>query len=180
MGEAEPLIPFDSLAAPGGAYVLAFPVSAEGAPADTDRQALSGAVARFRTPSGRSNYQTGAAAYDLWITELQAHRADAGGNSYNAACYAEGRRFAREFLERVAARKPAVAGPLAPAIQEYAEAAEAMARVAALFPFRGQYGTVVDDEAAIGAAVEALRAARDAEVRAVERLAALAATEWAG
>jgi len=52
----------------------------------------------------RPNYQTGAAAYDPWTAELQAGWADAGGNSYNAACYAEGRRFAREFLERVARR----------------------------------------------------------------------------
>ena len=113
-------------------------------------------------------------------SRLQTRRADAGGNSYNAACYAEGRRFAREFLERVAGRNPAVAAPLAPAIQEYATAADAMAQVAALFPFRGQYGTVVDDETAIGTAVEALRAARAAESRAVERLAALVAAGWAG
>jgi hypothetical protein len=54
-----------------------------------------------------------------------------------------------------------------------------MERVAALFPFRGQYGTVVNDEPANGEAVEALRTARDAESRAVDRLAAIAATEWA-
>jgi hypothetical protein len=180
MGEPEPPIPFDGLNAPGGAYVLAFPTVAEGRPGNTDREALAGAVARFRTPSGHSNYQAGTAAYDLWIAELQAGRADAGGNSYNAACYAEGRRFAREFLERVAARNAALAGPLAPAIEEYAAAAEAMAHVAALFPFRGQYGTLVDDEAAIGEAVAALQTARDAESRAVERLAEVAAAEWAG
>src|SRR5262249_49542761 len=143
-----------------------------------DRRALVQAVARFRTPSAHPNYQSGAAAYDLWTAELQARRADAGGNSYNAACYAEGRRFAREFLERVAARNPAVAAPLAPAIQEYAAAAEAMARVSAIFPFRGQYGTVVEEEAAIGEAAEALRTARDAESRAVERLVEVAAKEW--
>jgi hypothetical protein len=55
-----------------------------------------------------------------------------------------------------------------------------MERVAALFPFPGEgEGTVVEDEPAIGAAVEALGTARDAESRAVERLAAIAAMEWA-
>jgi hypothetical protein len=179
MGEEQPPIPFDALDAPGGAYLLAFPMVAELPPAEADRQAVARAVARFRTPNGHPNYQTGTAAYDLWIEELQACRADAGGNSYNAACYAEGRRFAREFLERVAGRNPPVAGPLAPAVHEYATAAQAMERVAALFPFRGQFGTIVEDEPAIGEAVEALRTARDAESRAVERLAALATREWA-
>jgi hypothetical protein len=160
--------------------VLAFPTTAEGVPADGDREALVGAVARFRTPSARPNYQTGAAAYDLWIAELQAGRADAGGNAYNAACYAEGRKYAREFLERVADGNPTLAALLAPSIQDYAAAADAMARVTALFPFRGQYGTFVDDERSIAEAVESLRAARAAECRAVERLAAVAAGEWAG
>jgi hypothetical protein len=179
MGEEQPPIPFDALNAPGGAYLLAFPMVTELPQADADRQAVARAVARFRTPSSHPNYQTGAAAYDRWIKELQARRADAGGNSYNAACYAEGRRFAREFLERVAGRNPSVAGSLGPAVQEYAAAAQAMERVAALFPFPGPWGTVVEDEQAIGEAVEALRTARDAETRAVERLAAIAAMEWA-
>jgi hypothetical protein len=179
MGEPQPPIPFDALNAPGGAYLLAFPMATELPPADADRQAVARAVARFRTPSPDLNYQSGAAAYDRWIEELQARRADAGGNSYNAACYAEGRRFAREFLGRVAGRNPAVAGPLGAAVQEYAAAAQAMERVAALFPFPGPWGTVVEDAAAISEAVTALRTAHDAETRAVERLAALAEMEWA-
>jgi hypothetical protein len=178
-GEEQPPIPFDALNAPGGAYLLAFPMVAELPQADADRKAVARAVARFRTPGMDPSYQTGVAAYDRWIEELQARRADAGGNSYNAACYAEGRRFAREFLERVAGRNPSVAGALEPAVQEYAAAAQAMDRVAALFPFPGPWGTVVEDEQAIGEAVAALRTARDAESRAVERLAAIAAMEWA-
>jgi hypothetical protein len=173
-GEEQPPIPFDALNAPGGAYLLAFPMVPSLPQADADRQALARAVARFRTPHPDPSYQTGVAAYDRWIEELLARRADAGGNSYNAACYAEGRRFAREFLERVAGRNRELAGPLAPAIQEYTKAAQAMEQVAALFPFPGQWGAMVTDEAAIEGAVEALRTARDAESRAVERLAAIA------
>jgi hypothetical protein len=178
MGEEQPPIPFDALNAPGGPYVLGFPMATELPQADADRQALAQAVARFRSPSPDPRRQYGAAAYDRWIGELEARRADGGGNSYNAACYAEGRRFAREFLERVVARNPSVAGPLGPAIQDYTGAAQAMERVTALFPFPGPWGTVVEDQQAIGEAVEALRAARDAESRAVDRLAEVAAMEW--
>jgi hypothetical protein len=177
-GEEQPPIPFDALNAPGGAYLLAFPMVTDRPQPDADCRAVAQAVARFRTPHPDPTYQSGVAAYDRWIEELQARRADAGGNSYNAACYAEGRWFAREFLERVASRNPSVAGPLAPAIQEYTAAAQAMKQVAALFPFPGPWGTVVEDERTIGEAVETLRAARDAESRAVERLSAIAATEW--
>jgi hypothetical protein len=202
--ELELPIPFDGLHAPGGAYVLAFPIATERRPGNADHEALANAVARFRTPSGYSHYQAGAAAYDLWIAELQAGRADAGGNSYNAACYAEGRRFAREFLLRVAGRNPAVAGALATAIQDYTTAAEAMEQIAALFPCWGQSGMreedqalingalaalpwawhggsrAVENQAAINTAVVALRTAQEAESRAVERLAATVAGEWVG
>jgi hypothetical protein len=177
-GEDQPPIPFDALNSVGEAYLLTFPMPAPLPPADADRQAIARAVSRFQTPSANPLYQTGAAAYDRWIEELQARRADAGGNSYNAACYAEGRRFAREFLQRLATRTPSVAASLAPAIQDYATAAQAMDRLTALFPFRGQYGTVVEDAPAIADAAEALRTARDAETRAIERLATVAATEW--
>jgi hypothetical protein len=178
MGEEQPPIAFDALNAPGGPYLLAFPMTTEVPRADADRLALAQAVARFRSPSPDPLRQYGAAAYDRWIEELQARRADGGGNSYNAACYAEGRRFAREFLERVAARNPSVARALGLAIQDYAGAAEAMGRVTALFPFPVPWGTVVDDRQAISEAVEALRAAREAESRAVDRLAEVGAGEW--
>jgi hypothetical protein len=179
MGEAQPPIPFDDLNAPGGPYVLGFPTAAELPRAHADRQAVVQAVTAFRHRVPHGLYAYGTAAYDRWIEELEARRADGGGNSYNAACYAEGRRFAREFLERVAARHPSVAAPLGPAIQHYATAAQAMDRVAALFPFPGPWGTAVDDETAIGEAVEALREARDTESRAVDGLAEVAAMEWA-
>jgi hypothetical protein len=179
MGKEQPPIPFDGLDAPGGAYILAFPLAAEAPLADADRRAIAQAVARFRTPSSDPNYQSGAAAYDRWIEELQNRRADAGGNSYNAACYAEGRRLAREFLERVSGRNPSVARLLGAAAQEYAAAAEAMQQVAALFPFRAQYGSLVEDEPAIREAAQALRKARDAESLAVDQLAAVVAMDWA-
>lgn len=106
--------------------------------------------------------------------ELQARRADAGGNSYNAACYAEGRQLARDFLQRLAARHPALAAPLQQAAADYTVAAAAMARVAALFPFPGQWGAVAEDAPAIEKAAAALREAREAESRAVDRLAGVA------
>jgi hypothetical protein len=177
MGEDQPAIPFAELNAPGGPYLLAFPTPAEAPPQEAERRAIAGAVARFRSPSPGPMYRYGASAYDLWIAELQARRADAGGNSYNAACYAEGRGFARDFLQRLAARSKTLTEPLRLAAVDYAAAAAAMARVAGLFPFSAQYGTLVEDAAAIAAAVPALREARDAESRAIERLAEVAGRE---
>jgi hypothetical protein len=177
MGEEQPPIPCEDLNAPGGPYVLAFPAAAEVPPAEADRRAICGAVARFRNPAPGPMYRYGAAAYDRWIEELEAGHADAGGNAYNAACYAEGRQFARDFLQRLAARSEQFTEPLRLAAMDYAAAAAAMARVTALFPFAGQFGTLVTDAAAIAAAVPALREARDAESRAIERLAEVAARE---
>jgi hypothetical protein len=177
MGGEQPPIPYEELNAPGGPYVLAFPTPAEAPSAEADRRAICGAVARFRNPAPGGMYRYGAAAYDRWIEELEARRADAGGNSYNAACYAEGRQFARDFLQRLAARSDQFTEPLRLAATDYAAAAAAMARVTALFPFSAQYGTLVEDAAAIAAAVPALREARDAESRAIERLAEVAERE---
>jgi hypothetical protein len=179
-GEPQPPIPYDELNAPGGPYVLAFPTPTEFPRAETDRRALGQAVAMFRNPACSPRYRYGTAGYDRWIEELEARRADAGGNSYAAACYAEGRRFAREFLQRVAERTPAIAAPLRQAAGEYGAAAQAMDRVAALFPFPGQWGAMVDDGAAIAEATDALRTARDAETRAIERVAALMEQDRAG
>jgi hypothetical protein len=69
---------------------------------------VSEAVERFRGPAPCALYRYGAAAYDLSIQELKARRADAGGGGYTAACYAEWRAFARDFLGRVARRNPLV------------------------------------------------------------------------
>lgn len=177
-GEEEPPIPWDGLQAPGGAYVLAFPAPAGLPPVEADHRALARAVATFRHAAPSPLYRYGTDGYTLWIEELESRRADAGGNSYNAACYAEGRRLAREFLARVAARTPLAVEEITRAAQDYATAAGAMSRVAALFPFPGAWGSPVEDEAAIHEAADALRLARETERRAIERLERVAGMDW--
>jgi hypothetical protein len=177
-GEPQPPIAYDALEAPGGPYCLAFPSASP--PVDqpaADRSALIQAVGRCRTPSDDASYAVGPAAYDRWIEELTARRADAGGNAYNAQCYAEGRSLAAQFLGRVAERNPDLAAGLAAPVDRFREAASAMARVAELFPFPGSWGRPVEEEATIRDAVEALHEAREAESHAVAGLAS--ATERA-
>jgi hypothetical protein len=177
-GEAEPPVGFNDLDAPGGPYVLAFPVPAGVPQREADRRAVCAAVARFQDPSPGPLYRYGAAAYDCWIEELEGRRADAGGNSYNAACYAEGRLFARDFIRRIAARNSFVADELELAAKDYSVAAEAMSSVESLFPFPGRWGSVIDDDEAITSATHALRDAQEAETRAVGRLEQVAQMEW--
>lgn len=180
-GEPEPPVAWDGLEAPGGPYVLAFPCATAPPPRgettglrmSADWRALCLAVWRYRATSWGGDYRYGTEAYDLWIDELEGRRAMAGGNSYNAQCYAEGRRRAQQFLTRLAERNPGMAEPLARAADDYVTAAEAMERVAALFPFPQPWDAFVEDGAAIAEATEALRAARDAETRAIARIADL-------
>ncbi|MEP0815262.1 MAG: hypothetical protein HRF49_11450 [bacterium] len=178
MGQEQPPIKFDELDAPGGAYVLAFPDEVKLKQSDGDKHAVFRALELWRRPRGK--YAFGRDAYDLWMESLNAKRADGGGNAYNAACYAEGRRFAAAFLARAAERNPGVGGELNGAAGEYAKAAEAMAKVAKLFPFPGSWGTPVTDENAIGEACDALAVARDAESAAMDVLEKVAAMEWGG
>ena len=46
-----------------------------------------------------SGYKSGFAGYELWINALKENRADAFGTAYNAATWAECRKYAVEFLK---------------------------------------------------------------------------------
>jgi len=176
VNEPEPPIPYDKLDVPGGTYALAFP-SAVSLPRDeADRSAVFHALEMLNHQSGHPAYRTGQAAYDVWIEALEANKADAFGNSYNAQCWAEAKRFARDFLRRLAGRNEVVAEPLGDAADAYAEAAEAMGKVAELFPFPDPERKV-DDPEVWEQAVAALRTAEAAEARAAEALGE-AAKRW--
>jgi hypothetical protein len=164
-GEPEPPIPHDELQTPGGVYVLGFPSEVEFSQAEADRGAVWHAVEMIGRPSLAPPYATGLAAYDQWVAALEAGKADPFGNAYNAQCWAEAKRFAGEFLARLAARNESVAEPLGEAAAAYGETAAEMAKVAKLFPFPGSEEQVKDEEAC-AEAIAALRSAREAEVRA--------------
>jgi hypothetical protein len=175
-GEPEPPIAFDKLEVPGGMYVLAFPAPADMPREEADRTAIYYAAEILSCQSGNPEYRRGLEAYDVWIAALTAGKADAFGNSYNAQCWAEAKRFAHEFLLRLAGRNESVAAPLGRAAEAYAEAAKHMGVVAELFPFPDTEGKVNDPEAR-SKVIEALRAARAAEARAMAAVLE-AAAQW--
>lgn len=176
MGEPQPAIPLDQLAAPGGPYVLAFPTTTEVPQRDADRYAVCHAVEMLEHRTACGPYATGVAGYETWIRALERGRAEAMGNSYNAQCWAEAKRFAHDFLSRLAERNRHAAKPLKQAVVEYAQAADAMGELAQLFPFPGE-NREVDDPAKRATGIEALHISRDAEARAADALRQ-AARDW--
>jgi hypothetical protein len=178
LGEPQPPVPYDGIEAPGGPYVMAFPTPTKLAnqPAYGDRFAVGQAVQQLRGRSAFHNYGYGLAAYDAWISALDAGKLDDFGNAYNAQCWAEARAFARTFLERVTARNAARAEPLGAAAEAYATVASALAHVAELFPFPAS-GQTEDPERRQGA-IEALREAQAAETTAVEALEQAVGMDW--
>lgn len=177
-GEGAPPLKFDAIEAPGGVYVLAFPTEAKVPAALGDRGAIVRAVAAWEAPPS-ALYRYGREAYDLWIESLEAKRADAAGCGYNAACYAEARAFAAEFMKRAAARNPHASHELGEVAESYDEAASALARVSEVFPFEGaEWGAKIADDDAIAAAVAALRQAKAAEADAIDVLRHVIAMPW--
>jgi hypothetical protein len=169
-GEPQPPVPYDTLDAPGGPYVMAFPTATD-LSCNTlhgERFAIGHAVQLLEARSPFKQYGFGLRAYERWIAALEVNRADMFGNAYNAQCWAEAKRSAHAFLPRVAARHPDAAPALERATAHYAVVAEAMNRVATLFPFppRGE----IEDAAKRVEAAERLAVARDAEALAFEAL----------
>ena len=169
----------EKLAAFGGVYVLGFPAPTQTEPGAGDELAVNHAVQLLRqTKHSQSPASTcGIAAFDAWITELEAERADSWGNSYCVACYVESRAFAQEFLGRVAARHEGIE-LLQLAADAYVPTVDAMNRLVELFPFPGKAGETVTDPITIAEAVETLRAARDGEAEALAHLEEAVAAEW--
>lgn len=165
-GEPQPPIPFDALAIPGGPYVLAFPAAVSLDPDEADRRALVTAAAAMQAVTGWPQYHTGGAAYDAWTTGLQRDTFDVMGASYNAQCWAEARRWAVDFTGRLAARHPDNS-ELAVAAAALATTAEALADVAARFPFPGDDRPAGED---LKAAVDNLSLAKESDTTATRAL----------
>jgi hypothetical protein len=168
--EPQTPIPYDGLVTPSGAYALAFPTVIEVPRRQGDREALRHAVTMLNYTNGDAKYANGEAAYDRWIESLDRGDAAPHGNSYNAHCWAEARRFARDFLARVSTRNRDVSDSLAPAIAAYGEVVEPLDRLTDLFPFPDA-DRKVEDPQVRAQAIEHLRAAQAAETRAAAALA---------
>lgn len=169
----QPAIPYNKTALPGGIYALGFPAEAEYGELHRDLEAILEALRQWGRPAyGR--YRFGADAYEVWIEALRAKRADRFGCGYNAACYAEGRRFAQQFFQRMSTRRPLAANLLRQAAESYGEAAHAMARFSEVFPFSHDEEGPITAAGKIEQAARLLAEARDAEARAMAFLADIA------
>ncbi len=174
--EPQTPIPYDGLVCPSGTYALAFPTAIEITRRQGDRHALRHAVTMLNYTNGDAKYANGEAAYDRWIESLEGGEVAPHGNSYNAHCWEEARRFARDFLSHVSKRNRDMSDSLAPAIAAYGEVAAAFDKLTDLFPFPDA-DRKVDDPEVRAKAVEHLRAAKVADAKAAAALTA-AARKW--
>ncbi len=168
--QEQPAIPFHATEPAAGVYVLGFPAEADYSALQRDLLAILEALRHWARPA-YGPYRFGAQAYDTWIEALNAKRADRFGCGYNAACYAEGRRFAQEFFDRVSTRRPLAANLLRDVADSYRDAATAMKRASEIFPFASDQQGVITDPDQIEQGIKFLAAARDNESRAMASLA---------
>lgn len=168
IGEEQPPIRFDELDLVAVHYALAFPGETHMSQLWADRGAVFRA-ARLLTQLGDEwNYTWGHACYQTWIAALEADKAQSFGNAYNAQCWHEAKRFAGEFLKRVAGRHEVAAEPLHESAGQFVATAQALERVAKLFPFPP--GEEPPSEKTRSEAVKHLREAEAAEEKAIAAL----------
>jgi hypothetical protein len=167
--QEQPPIRYDETEAPGGTYALGFPAEAEYGELPRDLEAILEALRLWERPA-YGPYRFGVDGYEAWIEALTAGRAERFGTGYNAACYAEGRRFARQFLERMSARRPLAASLLREATEAYRDAAAAMGRLSEVFPFGHEEQGPITAAEKIEEATGLLTQARVAESRAMASL----------
>jgi len=131
----------------------------------TVKEALTFALEHSKSPARWTypKYKAGLAGFDLWIGALETGTADGFGMAYNAAVWAECRRFAVHFL---AEAKERIGGKVGPQFDEaathYQTVAENLRKVTETFPFPPK-GDEVKDPDRCAAAIELLRGAREAE-----------------
>jgi hypothetical protein len=175
--QEQPPIPYDGINAPGGPYVLAFPTPTVYADkVSIDRFALGRAYRQLTSKSEHSKYSYGLEAYDWWIEALEANRADAFGNAYNAQCWSEAKEFAKEFLKRIASRNEKPREALNKVVSCYEEVCGAMSEIASMFPFPP--GEQLKDEKTRSQAIKALKTAEKAEEKAVKHLRKALEADW--
>jgi hypothetical protein len=114
------------------------------------------------------DWSAGASAYERWAASLrQRPGVIPFGNAYNAQCWAEARRLAERFVERVAARNEHVP-LLRDAHAALKRCADALQQVAKAFPFPGKEQDL--SETAARQAADALREAKAGDVDAIAAL----------
>lgn len=119
----------------------------------------------------------GLPGYDLWISEVEVGRYDGFGIAYNAACWAQCRYYAVEFLREASQRIDEHLELWEEAIQRYGTVSENLAKVVAMYPFEPQLSRSFDYDVSEGTrhiAAGYIRRARHAEEIGLRTLATLA------
>lgn len=126
--------------------------------------ALEHAAGRF----SHDAYRTGPKAFEVWSQALSSGAASRNGHSYNAACWAECRRYAVEFLTHARVRLSGRANaPLDAALRHYAEVAELLGAAHEEAGFTPDFAPKLRSESAAAQ----LEQAAAAEARALEGVA---------
>lgn len=159
---------WDAIDAPGGPYGLAFPTPVA-IHDDRDFTTLRQSLARLTRLNSGPGSRCGLDAYSFWIAQLQVGDLELFGNSYNTQCWAEARRHAHRYFERLVDRHGAARPLLVQTRDALAEVALHMGRLAELFPFTQEEGCI-EDSVLIEEAVGLLKASRGAEERAIGAL----------
>ena len=147
------------------------------APADdrkTVREALTYALDLGHNRRKWTGRTGGLKGYNTWIHAMEAGIASRFGLGYNAAVWAESRRYAVEFLKEARERLDHGLKPLfTAALGHYKTVAQNLKVVSDTYPFKecDNKCTTVDDRART--AIEALKRARDAEAAGLDVLAEL-------
>ena len=167
-------LPWQDLGATGQVKVMIMNVVKPTRPADdvkTIKDALEFAV-KYAKGGAEPNklYVAGLRGYDQWIHSLESGKADGYGTAHNAVCYAECRRFAVEFLKearerlrKTSAWDAGLDSLFDEAIGRYETVAQNLQKVADTFPFFERKPEHIKDPERCRAAVESLKAAKNAE-----------------
>jgi hypothetical protein len=175
LNQPQPPVKFDEIDAPGGAYVLGFPTSVEVNQPRADRDSICHAVAILSEPGCGAETAVGVAAYGPWIKAMDAASTRWWDNAYNAHCWADARRLAATFVDRVAGRNDSIA-PLRAAHAAFGETADALEQFTGLFPFPPATKDAPDAKVRKEAG-EALKSAQRADAEALKQLTA-AVNAW--
>lgn len=118
------------------------------------------------------NYSSGILGFDKWIVAVEEGSANSMGLAYNAAVWAECRKYAVEFLNEAKKRLPKETGQLfETSIKHYDEVSKNLDRVAKIFPFEvGMPGEPIGVSLKSKDGSGYLTAARNAEEKGLESL----------
>jgi hypothetical protein len=145
----------------------------------TVEQAISMVLEHAESPAKWifPDYKAGLAGFDVWIRAVEGGTAGTFGMGYNAAVWAECRRYAVAFLEEARARIDGKAASLFDeAIGHYRAVSQGLDEVAKVYPFSQDATTApIGTDERSRAAAGALKTAREAEAAGLEALARIAA-----